>query len=161
RRAVTKAPNDRMVQSRGPRIDSDEAYVIGLVGELLDEEPRVGHRFDWLRGDAGTTLPVDACFPEHRLVLEYRERQHLADRTDTFKLWDQKPTASGIPRRQQRARHDRLREQEIPIHGLRLLLVDADDLVHDSRGRLRRVVEEDRVILRAKLAVVVPGFPSR
>jgi hypothetical protein len=130
------------------RAASDEAYVIGLVGELVGETPLVGHRFDWLRGDAGTTLPVDAYFPRQRLVLEYRERQHLVDRPDSYKLWDNKPTVSGVPRREQRSRYDQLRDVEVPRHGLRLLIVEPTDLSSDTRGRLRREREQDLEALR-------------
>lgn len=118
---------------RRKRQDSDQTYVIHLVAEVLGESPLEEPRFSWLRGDAGTTLPVDAYFPEHDLVVEYRERQHLTERPDSFKFWDSKPTASGIPRSEQRARYDELREREIPDHGLRLLIINADDLL-TTRG---------------------------
>ena len=137
--------------SRRRRENSDEAYVIALVADLVGEEAVNGHRFDWLRGDAGTTLPVDAYFPEHDMVLEYRERQHLAERADTFGLWDRKSTVSGVSRRVQRARYDKLREDLIPQHGILLLVVNADDLAHGPRGRLLRTLEADRATLRRLL----------
>lgn len=39
------------------------------------------HKLDWLLGDAGAggrraKLPVDAYWPGHQLVVEYRELQH-------------------------------------------------------------------------------------
>lgn len=126
----------------------DQAFVTSLVAELLGEEPLRDHRFSWLMGDTGRLLPVDAHFPNHNLVLEYRERQHLADRPDSFSMWDRRMTASGMTRREQRARYDRLRETEIPAHGLRLIVVNADDLGVDRRGRLLRIGEDDMRVLR-------------
>ena len=53
---------------------SDEAYVLDLCDVALDERGLRQHRFDWLRGDPGTsgrgrTLPVDGYWSEHRLWL--------------------------------------------------------------------------------------------
>jgi hypothetical protein len=104
-----------------------------------------------LRGDAGTKLPVDAYFPKHALVLEYREQQHLADRADSYKLWDRKPTVSGMSRREQRAKYDQLRERQVPAHGLSLVVVSTGDLASDARGRLLRDRQADLVKLRAIL----------
>jgi hypothetical protein len=121
------------------------------MADVLGETPLDEHRFSWLRGDAGTTLPVDAYFAEHNIVLEYRERQHQAERPDSFKFWDAKPTASGVTRREQRAGYDKLRESEIPRHGLRLVIINADDLAHDQRGRLRRNRASDLSAIRSLL----------
>jgi hypothetical protein len=147
----TRPPKDSTAQPASGRSASDERYVMDLVADLLGEEPSLQHRFPWLRGDAGRTLPVDAYFPNHDLVVEYRERQHLAERPDTFKMWDRKPTASGIPRREQRAKYDKLREAEIPRHGIRLVIVNAGDLAVDARGRLRRNRESDVRAIRRVL----------
>jgi hypothetical protein len=132
----------------------DQAYVTDLVGGLLSEEPLREHRFPWLRGDRGHLLPVDGYFPRQRLVLEYRERQHLVDRPDSFGFWDRRMTASGVTRREQRARYDRLREAEIPRHGLTLVVVNADDLAVDRRGRLIRDRQADAPVLRRLLTAV-------
>lgn len=129
----------------------DQTYVTDLMARLLEEEPLREHRFPWLQGDTGHSLPVDAYFPGHKLVLEYRERQHLADRPDSFAMWDRRMTASGISRREQRARYDELRETEIPKHGLKLVVVDADDLAADRRGRLLRNERTDIALLRRLL----------
>ena len=136
---------------RPARRDSDQAYVVDIVARIIGEPALGEHTFDWLRGDAGTKLRVDAYFPAHGVVVEYRERQHLAERDDGFRLWDNRPTVSGMSRREQRKRYDLLREQEIPGHGLRLLIVTSDDLAHDSRGRLLRNVESDGAKLRSML----------
>ncbi|MFG2821574.1 hypothetical protein ACGFX4_19350 [Kitasatospora sp. NPDC048365] len=65
----------------GGRTDSDEAYVLDLCDEHLGEAALRQHRFDWLRGDPGpdgrrARLPVDGYWRQHKLVVEYRERQH-------------------------------------------------------------------------------------
>jgi hypothetical protein len=65
----------------GTRDDSDEAYVVGLCNRILGENASPQHTFDWLLGDPGTSgrrakLPVDAYWPGHQLVVEYRELQH-------------------------------------------------------------------------------------
>lgn len=133
------------------RSDSDEAYVVGLAAEILNEEPLRQHRFDWLRGDTGVGLPVDAYFPTAQTVLEYREMQHVIDRGDSFRFWDAKMTASGTSRRVQRKLYDELREGEIPRHGLNLVVVHVGDFARDVRGRLRRLANEDRAVLRKAL----------
>lgn len=143
----------------------DQVYVTDLVARLLADEPMREHRFQWLQGDTGYLLPVDAYFPGHKLVLEYRERQHLAERPDSFGLWDRRMTVSGVNRREQRARYDRLREAEIPRHGLTLVVINADDLTVDRRGRLLRNERADldalqRVLLAANVELSAHASPD-
>ncbi|MEV5468541.1 hypothetical protein AB0N37_23385 [Streptomyces griseoincarnatus] len=138
--------------SRG---DSDEAYVIGLCDRILGEQALRQHRFDWLLGDRGAggrqvRLPVDAYWPGHRLVVEYRELQHDQpmphfDKPDRL-------TVSGVHRGEQRALYDARRDTEIPAHGLRLVVVRPADLDADGRGRLRHGEEADLAALRKLLA---------
>ncbi len=132
------------------RASSDEAYVIDLCDEILGEKAQRQHRFDWLRGDpneAGVRarLPVDAYYPRHDLVVEYRERQH----SEPVAFFD-KPdrlTVSGVHRGEQRARYDRRREEEIPRHGLRLLVIQVTDLASAPSGKLLRDVVRDTAVL--------------
>ncbi|WNV86688.1 hypothetical protein [Umezawaea sp. Da 62-37] len=63
------------------RETSDEAYVLDLCDQLLNEDGKRQARFDWLIGDPGKdgrarTLPVDSHWPRHALVVEYQEIQH-------------------------------------------------------------------------------------
>ena len=51
----------------------DEKYILELCDEILGEKGIRQHTFPFLRGDAGTKLPVDAFYKEHNLVVEYRE----------------------------------------------------------------------------------------
>jgi hypothetical protein len=113
----------RVAAPAGGKRDRDQDYVTNLCDEVLGERARREHRFDWLRGDSGEdgrarALPVDAFYPEHGLVVEYRERQH-AEPVPHF----DKPhvlTVSGVHRGEQRRIYDLRREREIPKHGLRL-----------------------------------------
>ncbi|WP_432118423.1 hypothetical protein [Streptomyces sp. bgisy032] len=137
------------------RSDSDEAYVVGLCNRILAEEALTQHRFDWLLGDPGTggrrvRLPVDAYWPGHRLVVEYRELQH--DRPVPHFDKPDRLTVSGVHRGGQRALYDARRDTEIPTHGLRLIVVRPADLDADGRGRLRRNQEADLAALRKILA---------
>jgi catechol 2,3-dioxygenase-like lactoylglutathione lyase family enzyme len=137
------------------RETSDEAYVVGLCEEVLGAAASRQHRFDWLTGDPGRDgrgrpLPVDAYWPDLGLVLEYRERQH--DRATPFFDKPDRMTVSGIHRGEQRKLYDRRREELIPAHGLRLLVVQTDDLDSDGGGRLRRNAERDRAVLERLLA---------
>lgn len=138
----------------GGRAASDEAYVIDLCDEVLDERALRQHRFEWLLGDLGrggrrAALPVDAYYPGHRLVVEYRERQH-DEAVPHFDKPD-RVTVSGVDRGAQRRIYDRRREDEIPTHGLRLLVISAGDLDASSSGRLRRHREADLTTLRSML----------
>ncbi|MFF3286424.1 hypothetical protein [Streptomyces sp. NPDC003023] len=86
----------------GTREDSDELYVVGLCNRILRESALTQHRFDWLLGDPGGSgrrakLPVDAYWPEHQLVVEYRELQH--DRPVPHFDKPDRLTISGVPRR--------------------------------------------------------------
>jgi hypothetical protein len=137
------------------RADSDEAYVIDLCDTILGEPASRQHRFDWLVGDPGRdgrprTLPVDAYYAEHRVVIEYRERQHDEavphfDKPDVL-------TISGVHRGVQRQRYDQRRAVEIPAHGLRLIVVTPNDVAADQRGRLLRRRDIDLAALGVLLS---------
>ncbi|MFJ2262549.1 hypothetical protein ACIOKD_30275 [Streptomyces sp. NPDC087844] len=135
--------------------DSDEAYVVGLCDLILGENALTQHKFEWLLGDPGTSghrarLPVDAFWPGHGLVVEYRELQHDQP-TPHFDKPD-RLTVSGVHRGEQRALYDTRRDTEIPAHGLRLVVVRPADLDADGRGRLRRRESADLAALRKILA---------
>jgi hypothetical protein len=137
------------------RSGSDELYVIELCDQVLQERSLRQHRFDWLRGDPNprgqsTRLPVDAYYPIRRLVIEYRERQH----TENSRFFDKtdRLTVSGVHRGEQRRIYDRRRETEIPAHGIRLVVISYHQLVHDSRGRLRRSRIVDEMSITTLLA---------
>ncbi|MFD9049378.1 hypothetical protein [Streptomyces zaomyceticus] len=137
------------------REGSDEAYVVGLCDRILGESALTQHRFEWLLGDAGSggrrvRLPVDAYWPGHRLVVEYREPQH--DRPMPHFDKPDRLTVSGVHRGEQRALYDARRDERVPAHGLRLVVVRPADLDADGRGRLRRNEEADLAALQRILA---------
>lgn len=142
-------------RARSIRDTSDEAYVVDLCDEVLGERALRQHRFEWLLGDPGASgsrvrLPVDAYYPDHALVIEYRERQH-SEPVPHFDKPD-RMTVSGVHRGEQRALYDARREEQIPAHGLRLVVVSPADLESDARGRLRRDRDRDIEVLRRLLA---------
>lgn len=135
----------------GTRDDSDEAYVVGLCSQVLGEAALTQHKFDWLLGDPGTSgrqvkLPVDAYWPGHQLVVEYRELQH--DQSMPHFDKPDRLTVSGVHRGEQRALYDARRDTEIPAHGLRLVVVRPANLDADGRGRLRRNTASDLAALQ-------------
>jgi hypothetical protein len=140
--------------SRRSRADSDEAYVVDLCDTILGKPASRQHRFGWLTGDPGRdgrrrTLPVDAYYAGHGLVVEYQERQHDEpvahfDKPDRL-------TVSGVHRGIQRRIYDERRAAEIPAHGLRFVVLRPNDLTADKRGRLLRRRRTDEASLRALL----------
>lgn len=137
------------------RETSDEAYVLNLCDRVLGEVGSRQHRFDWLMGDPGRSgrrvrLPVDGYWPFANLVVEYRERQH----GQSVPHFD-KParlTVSGVHRGIQRALYDALREELIPRHGIRLVIITPADLDATSTGRLRRNEDHDVPAIRRLLS---------
>lgn len=140
-RLFSELPSPRTKVKATARENSDESYVIDLCDEVLGERASRQHRFDWLLGDsngAGTRarLPVDAYYPNCHLVVEYRERQHDEpvahfDKPDVL-------TVSGVHRGEQRRIYDSRRNELVPAHGLRLVVIRPDDLTANRQGRLRR-----------------------
>ena len=108
RLAVQQArPTRKRSTESTKRKDSDELYVIDLCDQVLNLKAIRQHRFDFLLGDPGKTgrctpLPVDAWYPELKLVMEYREKQH----TESVKIMDQRMTVSGVTRGEQRRIYD-------------------------------------------------------
>jgi hypothetical protein len=101
------------------RILSDEPYVIDLCDEVPGTPALRRHSFDFLRGDAapgkqGVRLPVDAYYPDHHLVVEYRERQH----TEPIPFMDRRMTVSGVHRGAQRVLYDQRRRDLLPRYGI-------------------------------------------
>ena len=55
------------------RGSSDEFYIIDLCDKILHQKASRQHKFDFLVGDTGHRLPVDAYYEELKLVVEYQE----------------------------------------------------------------------------------------
>lgn len=121
--------------------------MIDLCDKILGHTSLRQHRFDWLRGDSGRTLPVDAYYPSLNLVVEYMESQH----TESVPHFDKRVTVSGVSRGEQRKIYDRRRQELIPKHGLSLIIINYTDLQFGSNKRLVRNCESDNAVLRNKL----------
>ena len=137
-----------------PRSDSDEKYVLDLCDRVLGLTSSRQHRFDFLLGDPNkkgnqVRLPVDAYYNELKLVIEYRERQHIEE----MPFFD-KPnriTVSGVHRGEQRRIYDERRRQVLPQHGIKVIEISYSDLKPNKQGRIIRDAELDEGILRKKL----------
>ncbi len=133
------------------RKNSDEHYVIDLCDEILGLKASRQHTFDFLRGDGepGRKLPVDAYYPNLKLVVEYKERQH----TESVAFFNKETTVSGVSRDEQRRIYDQRRRDVLPKHGIQLIEISYTDLKHDNRKRLIRSRQEDIAVIRRLLSV--------
>jgi hypothetical protein len=133
-----------------PATEKDEAYVIDLCDDILGVKAKRQHRFEFLTGDAGTKLPVDAYYESLKLVVEYRERQH----TEEVSFFDKpdRMTVSGVHRGEQRKLYDERRREMLPQHGIYLIEFSYSDFAHNSNKRLIRNQVEDTKVIRSRLA---------
>lgn len=133
------------------RKNSDEHYVIDLCDEILGLKASRQHTFDFLRGDGepGRKLPVDAYYPNLKLVVEYKERQH----TESVAFFNKETTVSGVSRDEQRRIYDQRRRDVLPKHGIQLIEISYTDLKQDNRKRLIRSRQEDIALIRRLLSV--------
>jgi hypothetical protein len=125
--------------------------VIDLCDEILGEQSLRQHKFDFLLGDKSSSgiqckLPVDAYYPIHNLVIEYREIQHTKPVSHFDKPHIQ--TVSGVHRGEQRRIYDQRRRYLLPKHGIALKEVSYTQFVCDSRGKIIRNSDRDRKTLQ-------------
>ena len=125
---VAQNPNIKLRQN------SDESYVIDICDEILHLKASRQHHFDFLRGDTGIKLPVDAFYESLNLVIEYREKQH----TEEVKFFDHKMTSSGVTRDVQRRLYDERRRVKLPENGIKLIEIDYLHLEHSGSKKLIR-----------------------
>ena len=125
----------------------DERYVIDLCDSILKQKAHRQHRFDFLRGDTGRRLPVDAYYPKLNLVIEFHERQHI----EKSPFFDRRNTVSGVSRGLQRKIYDQRRRKLLSKHGLKLIEFLITEFPHRNKRRLSRIPEEDKIIVREKL----------
>lgn len=106
----------------------NEKYVLDLCDEVLGQPACRQHRFDGLLGDPSpktgrqVKLPVDAYWPDLKLIVEFYERQH----SESVKHFD-KPdvmTVSGVHRGIQRAIYDQRRFDYAKEHGLTVVAIE-------------------------------------
>lgn len=138
-----------------PHSIRDEQYILDLCDEVLGCTSLRQYRFDFLRGDANTPLPVDAYYPSLHLVVEYHERQH----TEGVPFFDKpdKMTVSGVTRGEQRKRYDELRRQLLPQHGIALVEFSYADFQHGHSKHLLREKATDRAVVANRLAKWLPS----
>jgi hypothetical protein len=79
-------------------------------------------------------LPVDAYYPDLRLVIEYHERQH----SKPVRFFNKRTTVSGVDRGEQRRIYDERRRDILPKHGIELVILDYSEFECSGRGRLLR-----------------------
>ena len=138
--------NDTSVRKKGSsRANSDEHYVIGLCNEVLKREASKQHCFDFLLGDTGKKLPVDAYYEDLNLVIEYYESQHM----ESTPFFDNKITVSGVSRREQRCLYDERRRVELPKHGIKIMILHYSDF--GTTKRLKRNRKHDIEVVKKKL----------
>lgn len=124
------------------RENSDEYYVIGLCNEVLGIKALQQHKFDFLKGDSGRKLPVDAYYEELKLVIEYCEVQH----TESVPLFDKRLTVSGVKRSEQRKIYDQRRRTVLPQHGIKLIEIHYSDF--GSSKHIKRNYDENIKVVR-------------
>ncbi|MDB5227002.1 MAG: hypothetical protein JWN78_1195 [Bacteroidota bacterium] len=134
------------------RMQSDECYILDLCDEVLKQKAIRQHRFDFLKGDTGVRLPVDAYYPPLNLVIEYREKQH----TEEVKFFDKRITVSGMTRGEQRKRYDQIRRDILPQYGIKLIELGYDDFEYSRSKKLIRNETNDI----ARIAKVLKGNKS-
>ena len=135
------------------RANSDEYYVIELCNEVLKMEALQQYCFEFLLGDTGRKLPVDAFYEGLNLVIEYYESQH----TESTPFFDNKKTVSGVSRGEQRRLYDERRRTELSKHGIRLIILRYSDF--GTTKRLKRDNREhDIEVVRKKLAEFISSF---
>jgi hypothetical protein len=118
---------------------------------VLSLEAKRQHRFDFLRGDSGRTLPVDAYYEigaDRKLVIEYREMQH----SEAIAFFDKRLTCSGCNRAEQRRLYDELRRKVLPQHDIRLIELEYSMFQHTGRKRLKRDTAKDEAVIRERLS---------
>ncbi|HXP73556.1 MAG TPA: hypothetical protein VN823_05370 [Stellaceae bacterium] len=133
------------------RAASDEHYIIDLCDGVLGEKGQRQYKgFQFLKGDRGHRLPVDAYYPTRNLVVEYHEPQH----SKGVPLWDRRMTRSGVSRGEQRKLYDKRRKDLLPLNGVKLVILDCSMFPCDARGRLKRESGDEQII-RQELRIQV------
>lgn len=144
----SKSLSDEVVASEiipavrhGVRSNSDEHYVIDLCDEILGQTASRQHRFDFLRGDSGIALPVDAYYASLSLVIEYHESQH----SESTPFFDKKQTVSGVSRGEQRRIYDQRRQDVLPKHGINVVVIPYT--AFGSTKKMVRDPQSDKLVI--------------
>ena len=134
------------MRERRQRQNSDEYYIIRLCNEVLGQVAVQQYKFEFLKGDSGRPLPVDAYYSQLNLVVEYHERQHAEE----VPFFDRRETVSGVSRGEQRSVYDQRRRDILLQHQIHLVEMYYSDF--GTSKRLKRDREHDLEIIKKKLA---------
>lgn len=105
-------------------VNKSELACIELFKKILrTENAETQKRFDFIRGDKGTMLPLDAWFPEYNFVLEYMGKQHFIG----VKHFDRRPG-----RNKQRKRYDSLKREMLQKHKIGLIYFRHDEEINEE-----------------------------
>ncbi len=125
----------------------NEKYIIDMCDLVLKQKSYRQHTFDFLKGDTGRKLPVDAYYPLLNLVIEFHERQH----TGPVPFFDRRITASGVSRGIQRRIYDQRRRNVLPKYGIKLVEFSINEFPHKNQRKLIQQPETNRKIIYDKL----------
>ena len=139
----SKEPTSKPAADNG-RANSDEYYVINLCDEVLGKKAEHQYTFDFLRGDSGRKLNVDAYYKDLNLVIEYCESQHTE--ANAFFDHNDRLTVSGVTRGEQRKIYDQRRRELLPQHGIKLIEIHYTDF--GSSKKLKRNPEHDKEVIK-------------
>lgn len=137
------------------RLLSDETYIIDLCDTVLEQKADRQKRFDFLLGDlhkdgvSKTKLPVDAFYPRYRLVIEFKESQHI----ESVPIFDKAEvnTVSLVNRGEQRLIYDKRRATELPLHGIKFVEISFDMFNYDNQNKIIRNPQMDILKVRELL----------
>jgi hypothetical protein len=146
------APIKKPIQSAKSRSQSDESYIIDLCDEVLNQKAQRQHRFDFLKGDSGIKLPVDAYYPSLKLVVEFKEKQH----SEEVKFFDKKQTVSGVGRGEQRKLYDERRRDILPQYDIKLIEFDYSEFEHTRNKKLLCNKVADLKVVKIKIKHQTP-----
>ena len=132
---------------------SDESYILDICDRVVGRASSRQHRFDFLRGDKGHRLPVDAFYQSLSLAIEYHEIQH----STAVPFMDRRQTVSGCSRGEQRRIYDARRRAVLPQQAIKLVEFSYSDFARGSGKRLRRDCPAEEAVVRSKLEAFLNG----
>ena len=142
-------------QAKLNRENSDEHYLVGLCNELIGEQASQQHKFGFLLGDyhkdgkKRTALPIDAFYREANLAIEFK-----SDQTG-FRPGDNKITASGVTRTEQRKIYDARKRDVLKEEGIKLIEIQYGAFDASEDRKLTRNKEADLKVLSAFLGGLI------
>lgn len=137
------------------RINSDKNYILNICDALLKDTASRQHRFSFLLGDfhrdkkSRTKLPVDGFYEKLNLVIEYHEKQHNQEASDS----DQPTikTVSGVSRDEQRKIYNLRRRDVLQRKNINLVEINFYAFENDSESNIIRNKEKDTEIVQGFL----------